>query len=128
MQIWWEEDQWSNSCFLAFVLTIFRAVRRNVIFGHMYRGATLFCVQIGPGLRGRLWDHSVACVAHLLLVGDPMFVDCTVVSRTGVVPLDVARAHRELRITALIQLVSWTVDTQQTQRTARLDTPVTKEV
>ena len=42
MQIWWEKAQWSNSCFLAFVLTIFRAVRRNVIFGHMYRRATLY--------------------------------------------------------------------------------------
>ena len=57
-----------------------------------------------------------------------MFVVCTVVSRTGVVPLDVARAHRELRITALIQLANWTVDTQQTQRTACLDTSVTKEI
>ena len=42
-----------------------------------------------------------------------VLVVCTVVSRTGVVPLDVARAHRELRITALVRLVSWTVDTQQ---------------
>ena len=41
MQIWWEEDQYSNSCFLAFALHSYRDVRRNVIFGHMYRRATL---------------------------------------------------------------------------------------
>ena len=33
-----------------------------------------------------------------------VFVVCTVVSRTRVVPLDMARAHREHRITALIHL------------------------
>ena len=43
-----------------------------------------------------------------------VFVVRTVVSRTGVVLLDVQRAHREIRITARIQLVSWTVDAQQT--------------
>ena len=74
------------------------------------------CLRIGAGLRGRLWDHGVACVTHLLLMGDPRFVVCTVVSPTGTVPLDEERAHRELRITA------------QTWRTAGLDTYVVKEI
>ena len=58
------------------------------------------CVQIGSGLRGKLLEHGV-CRLHGG-VGK------------GVVPLDVQRAHREIRITARIQSVSWTVDAQQT--------------